>query len=107
MTIQSGTLQHQVVIKSITDSVGARGGIVETESDFATVFASIEPLRGRERYEAQRVDAEINHRIRMHYVAGVTPKMRIVFGTQTFDIKSVVNVRSLGKELEILATECV
>ena len=107
--MRKGPLRHLITIQSLTDTVsaGTRGGLTETWADFVEMRASIEPLTGSERFAAQIVDAQVNTRIRMQYTAGVTPKMRVKFGTRFFDIKAVLNIEERNRELELLATERV
>lgn len=77
----------------------------KTWADLATVWASIEPLTGDEKWAADQVEAMVSHRIRIAYRAGVTSAMRIVYGTRTFNIAAVLNPNEANVELEILATE--
>jgi SPP1 family predicted phage head-tail adaptor len=42
----------------------------------ATRWGKIEPLSGRELWQAQQVQADVTHRIRLRYFAGLHPKHR-------------------------------
>lgn len=76
----------------------------ETYTEF---FGSLEPLRGREFWASQQVQAEVTHTIRTYYVPGITPKMRARVGDRVFDILVVRNLKEENRVLEILATERV
>jgi len=74
---------------------------------FTEFFASVEPLRGREFWDSQQVQAEVTHTIRTYYVPGVTPQMRAKVGERVFEIQVVRNLKEENRVLEILATERV
>ena len=80
----------------------ATGG---TWAKVADAWASIEPLAGREYWNAQQVQSVVTHRIKILYRAGITSDMRIQHGERYFNIASVVDPEERHVELEILATE--
>lgn len=63
------------------------------------VWSSKSPLLGNEYFTAMTNDTKVTVKFNMRYVAGVTDKMRIVHGTETYEILSLVNVQSLNREL--------
>jgi SPP1 family predicted phage head-tail adaptor len=75
--------------------------------EFATAWASIEPLNGREFFAAQQVNAEVTARIRLRYLPGVTRQMQVKFGSRTFAIESVINVEERNRELQLMVKEVV
>jgi len=68
-------------------------------------WVQIIPLTGNERYQSEKLNAEVNHKIRMRFRAGIDTTLRIVYGTRVFNIDAVLNVHELNKELQIMATE--
>ncbi len=72
-----------------------------------TVWASVEPTRGREYQEAQRIRPELTYKITTRYHKGITPDMLIKFGDRYFNIVSVINVRERNEMLEMICTEKV
>ena len=72
-----------------------------------TVWASIEPTRGREYQEAQRIRPELTYKITMRYIIGLTPDMLIKYKNRYFDIISIINIREKNEMLEIICTEKV
>lgn len=105
---KAGELIHRVQIQAdagtTTDALG------EPVEDWQTVayrYASIEPLGGRELWTAQQVQADVSHRIRMRFYAGVTPKMRILFQSRIFNIGVVRNLEERCDTLELLCKEAV
>lgn len=102
-----GQLRHRVTIQTATETRDAIGGVIAAPSTFATVWASVEALQGREYLAAQQVNAEVDHRIRIRYLAGVTPKMRVAFGARLFDVQAVLNPDGRNRELHLMAQEAV
>lgn len=74
---------------------------------YVEFFGSLEPLRGREFWASQQVQAEVTHTIRTYYVPGITPQMRARVGERVFEIQVVRNLKEENRVLEILATERV
>ncbi|MCI9181080.1 MAG: phage head closure protein [Lachnospiraceae bacterium] len=72
-----------------------------------TVWASVEPTRGREYQEAQRIRPELTYKITTRYHKGITPDMLIKFGERYFNIVSAINVRERNEMLEMICTEKV
>mgnify|MGYP002813343007 CR=1 FL=1 len=102
-----GPLRARVRIRTYTTSRDAYGAEVEAWVDFADVWASIEPLIGREFMAAKQITAEISHKIRMRYIEGLLPTMTILWGDREFEIVSIINVSERNKEILIMATEDV
>ena len=69
------------------------------------VWASVEPTRGREYQEAQRIRPELTYKITTRYHKEVTPDMFIKFKDRYFQIISIINVRERNEMLEIICTE--
>ena len=102
MSITAGKLKHRIVIQQVSEGENDLGDIIQTWTNFATVWASVEPLAGREYFSAQQVSAETTGRIRMRYKAGVSPTMRVLFNSLTYQILSVINPGELNVELELM-----
>jgi len=104
--MRAGTLKRRVTIQSVTEGArDAYGEPDETITTHATRWASVEPLSGAELYRAHEVHPEVTHAVKMRYLSGVTTKMRIVLGTRTFEIKSVLNSEEDNRELVLMCTE--
>lgn len=100
--------RHKIVIQKYVEIADKYGTPIGADwQDVMTVWASIEPLRGREYVEAQNTKAELTTRIRMRYRPGITPGMRVVYQGRTFDIQSVINVNEQNYHLELMCIEKV
>lgn len=110
--MRSGRLRHRVTLEDPNRIRDSMGGWKEdgTWSEVETVFASIEPLRGSERYDAQRLNPELSHTIIMRYIALLTPRMRVKYddpdeGLRYFKIESLVDMREERRELHLMCSE--
>mgnify|MGYP001542883859 FL=1 len=82
--------------------------LLQTETaleEIKTVWASVEPTRGREYQEAQSIRPELTYKITTRYHKEVTPDMFIKFKDRYFQIVSIINVRERNEMLEIVCTE--
>lgn len=101
----AGKRRCSLVIQSVAVVPDADGSTTDTLTTFATVFADIEPLGGRELYVARAQQDLSTHRISFPYLAGVTPKMQGVYAGRTFNFTNVNNVGEMNREIQINATE--
>lgn len=75
--------------------------------EIKTVWASVEPTRGREYQEAQRIRSELTYKITTRYHKDITPDMLIKYKDRYFQIVSIINVREGNEMLEIVCIEKV
>jgi SPP1 family predicted phage head-tail adaptor len=94
-----------VTVEQPQEAAGPYGEAQTSWSPLATVWASVEPVTGREFFAAAQVQTEVTHRVRMRYLAGVTPKHRIRHGDRLLDVRLVRNLEERNVELELLCVE--
>jgi SPP1 family predicted phage head-tail adaptor len=70
-----------------------------------TCWASIEPLRGKEYYEAQKNRTENSYKITKRYHKNLSDSMLIQYQNQTFEIQNIVDPYMKHVELEFYCTE--
>ena len=105
--MRAGKLRHRITIEQNTPTRDALGAEVDSWSSFAVRWAAVEPLGGREFWDARRVNAERRVRFRLRYVVGVTPEMRVSFDGRVFDIQAVIDVEERNRELQLVCEEQV
>lgn len=106
--MMAGALRHRITIQEDKGAtVNALNERVEGWTTLTTRYGSVEPLTGRELWTAQQVQADITHKIRMRYYAGMKPTMRLVFQGRIFNIGSIRNLEEKREELEIFCKEQV
>ena len=112
--MRAGRLRHRVTIQEKSVSQNSFGEEVITWTDVKTVWASIEPLRGREYIELRQAQADVTTRIRMRHwpgnsqASGITPSMRLAHGSRVFEIVAPVkNVAERDIQDEVMCKELI
>ena len=103
--MKAGSLRHRVTIQQLTITQGTAGEVIEGWSDVATVYAAVEPLSGREFWQAQQVAAESQIRVRIRYRAGLDTTMRVIHDVRTLEILSIVDPEERHAELQLMCRE--
>lgn len=86
-----GPMRQLVTIQARTVAQNSYGEAVQTWTTVATRWGNLEPLSGREVWQAQQVRPDVTHRVTLRYYDGLTPKHRVVIDGQTFGVVAVVN----------------
>ena len=102
--MKAGKLRHRVAIEIPIDTVSS-GAVTRTWNSYDTAWASIEPLYGREYWEAAKLNSEITAKIVMRWRRGITPQMRCTYGPRTFEIISIIDDLQLNRELRLMVKE--
>lgn len=76
----------------------------DTWVNVTTVWARIEPLRGKEFLEAQAIQSSVTTRIRVRNRSGVTAGMRVTRGADVYNIEYVMPPRSADGDLELMCS---
>jgi SPP1 family predicted phage head-tail adaptor len=104
--MRAGSMRHVVTIESPTKTQDSTGSIVSSFATFAETRASIEPITGREFFSASQVQSDVTTRIRIRFMEGVTPKMRVVHGSDYYDIQAVLpDSRSGRHEMQLMCAK--
>ena len=106
--MRAGTLRKRGTIEQPSLSTGV-GEKTATWPTFAGPrYMAIEPLAGSELFRAQQAASDVTTRIRLRFVSGVKPTMRVrLENGRIFDILSARNLDERGAELELLCREKV
>ena len=100
-------LRHRIEIQQRIVNLDEHGIASETWVLFLSVWASIEPLRGREYFQSKTENAEITAKIKMRYTPGITPAMRAVYKGRVFSITSVIDINERHREIHLMCQEAV
>lgn len=101
--ISAGRLDQRVTLQAKSATRAGNGEEVVTWTDVATVWASVQQLRGKEFFAGAQMQDEIDVRVRLRYRAGVTRDQRLQWNGAPLDIVSVI---ALGRN-EALELMCV
>ena len=106
--MRAGWLRHRVTLKTKSVSRDSFGEEDITWSTTATVWGSVEPLRGREYMEAQQGQADVSHRVTIRYRTGVVPTMRVYLEDgRAFEVESAINRLERDEQIELMCRELV
>lgn len=103
-----GKLRHRVTIQRLDESTrDASGAVVPAWVNVATVWASVEPVSGRELFASGQVQANVTHRALIRHREAVTAKNRLVWVTskpagQVLNIVAAPPDVGAGNSIEIM-----
>ena len=97
------TIQQQSATSN--DEYGAQ--VVTWSSVGVDRWADVEPLRGREYFAGHQFQSVVDTRFILRYVAGITPKMRILYNSLSYNIESIINVGERDRELHIMCSRII
>lgn len=104
--IDAGKLRHPIKIMDLTNKQDKFGDTaIDVGTPFATVWASVESLTGRELFAAQQRISEVTHKITMRWLDGVKANQMIYFDDRQFQIQAVQNPDERHKMLILLCIE--
>lgn len=116
--MQSGKLRYLVAIEQKTSSRDGFGAAQELWNTVCKVYASLETMSaqsgapaGQELFAAQKLSANVTHKITIRYRAGIIPTMRINWTdtsegrNRIFDILASTDPTQGREELQLLAIE--
>ena len=103
--MRSGELRHRIELLASGSVSDGMGGSTSGWSTFATVWAAVEPLRGRAFMEAKAAQSEVSHRVRMRYADGITAAMKVRYEGRIFSIDAVLNINERNRELHLMCVE--
>lgn len=100
-------LRHRVTILRPPgpEDVDEYGQPLDEFVPVATVWAGIEPLRGREYFSAMSEHAEVTTRIRIRYREDIDRTMRVRHGETEFEILHIIHPEFGKKELQLMCKE--
>lgn len=102
MGLGAGQFDQRIKLQSKSVTRNGIGEEVVSWVDTATVWARVEPIRGREFFAAAQMQDATDHRITIRYRTGVTRDMRVMWGTTALDIVSVIDVNARHENLELM-----
>lgn len=103
-----GKMRHKITIHNLVENQStATGEIVKSWSTGASVWASIEPLQGRELWKIQQIQAMIDTKITVRYspeTASITAKSMLSHssGNQDYYVEYPINVEERNVELQLM-----
>lgn len=101
----AGRLRHLITIQAQSTTQDAVGQQTIAWTTVTTAWADIEPVSGRDYFNASGEHAEITHKITLRYGVTVRAGDRLVLGTRTFDVRSVLTMNERNAYLNLMVVE--
>lgn len=104
MSYTAQELNRKITFQRLTiEQDPVTGAMRETWVDYASVFAKVEPLVGREFWAAAATQSEDSVKFTMRYKRDIDAAMRIGFDGNEFNITGIQNIRAANRETLIYA----
>ena len=99
--MRAGSLRNRVTIQANTPTRDAIGGEVASWASHSGWWCELLHVQGGETVRGKTVHAQANFLAIGRHVAGVTTKMRVTFGSRTFDILAAYDPDNRTRELRL------
>jgi SPP1 family predicted phage head-tail adaptor len=90
--MRAGKLKHLITIQQNTPTANSPddGSLVDSWSSYAAdIYGRLSTSGGREFWRARQLNSELSAEWEIRYDAGVTARMRVLFGSRVFTIDTV------------------
>lgn len=101
-----GSLRHRVQVQAPQQTQDEFGEVAETWVTVAEVWAEVRAMSGRELFNAQQVQADVTHKVRMRYLDVLRPSYRLVHDGKILNVSSIVP-DTLNTMMEVMCVEPV
>ena len=102
--MKAARLRHRVDIQNFATTQDSNtGAVTDSWTDFDTdIPAEIYPVSGREFMAAQSMQNGVTTKITIRYMDGIEPRMRVVHGSDIYNIKAVLPDPTLRRHLTLM-----
>jgi SPP1 family predicted phage head-tail adaptor len=97
--------RHRISLQQKLITKDPEGIPIENWQNISTIWAAVEPLRGREYFQAAAVQSQNMIRFTIRYRKGITSEIRILYDSKLYDIQSIIDVEGRHQQLELMAKE--
>lgn len=104
-TMNIGKLNKRLSFFSLADVPDELGQITKKLSLIKTVWGTLQPVRGAEFYEVQKVQSKVTHKCYIRYTEGIDTNCFLKYKDKEYLIESVIDVDLERKMLEIRCIE--
>ena len=105
-----GKLRNKITIQNTDLTTDNIGGYTTGRSTYITAFAKMTPKGGKQIFAdktGRQIENPHTYEFQIRYRSGISPKMRILLGTRTFDIVKINNENDYNNFITIEAIENV
>jgi len=109
--IDPGKMRHRITFQRYNGTIDSYGDIRDDVAAnwtaVCSVWAAIDPVSGREFYEAEQSQSQVTHKVRCRYFPGLETAYRIVYRGRVLHIVSVIDWEERHESYLIMAREMV
>lgn len=111
--MRAGQLNRRLHLQAVVMTADSEGASVEAWADVDVVWASIDPIRGTELFQAAQVEEKISHNVTMRWRSDVTVKMRFLYSetptgiVRIFLIHALIDPNEGHREIDCMCEEIV
>ena len=99
----SGKLNKRITFISYLEIQNKIGQLIQQPIPIKTVWAFLEPIRGHQQTEAQRLSNETTYKILIRYYKGINQEMLINYEGKKLYIHQVLDIEERHAYMEITA----
>ncbi len=106
--MRAGRLSSKIELQRSVETANAFGEMIQTWQPLFTCWASVEPLRGSERFSAMQVQSDVDTRIIVRWCLNLdllNTKDRVKFGNKIYDIRAVLNINERNTEMHVMCKQ--
>jgi SPP1 family predicted phage head-tail adaptor len=100
-----GKLNKRITLQSYQSIKDDEGIVSKQWVNLMTVYASVEPLSGREYWQAAATQSENTVKFLIRYKQNITSDLRLIYNNKSYDVKSVIDPNEAHKELILMCAE--
>jgi len=103
--MRAGILRHLITIERPTLTTDEYGESITAWTTFFETKASIQPLKGTERFYNHALHTEATHSMTFRFKEQITPVMRVKFQGRIFEITSALNINEANRTTLLMCKE--
>ncbi len=107
--MRAGSLREKITIQEQDNAPDSYGQAIKNNdalwTDVATVWAGVNTLTGKEYLLGPRKEATATHKVFIRWLTGVTPRMRVLWGTRKLNIDYIQEDRQHARMMILMCTE--
>ncbi|MBE6025248.1 MAG: hypothetical protein E7231_19085 [Cellulosilyticum sp.] len=100
----SGKLNKRITFISYSEIEKEIGQLIQKPVPFKTVWAFLEPIRGYQQTEAQRLSGETTYKLLTRHHKEINQEMLINYDNKKLYIHKILDIEELHAYMEIIAT---
>lgn len=101
----AAAFRKRLIVHAVTRVPDGQGGFTETWLPTAAVWASVEPVKGYEKFQAMQTATPVTHKVTSRFSQAVTTDTRLVMGDRVFRVTEALNRGEAGRFLDARALE--